>query len=204
MKSLKRWVWVLGLLAVTWVAGFVTALTRAEPQRHRGARSQVSQEPAPASAPRSTGPATRAASAQTEPGRPRLGRRPSPHAVFLAPGGDPLKASIPELDLALEIEGKNEPRQGELLLDAQRMLANQPTVRQMSARCGATFCRLRIDRSVGTDWELIDEALRPIMLGEMIFQTEDAEDGTSLAYVYVSEPDAHLPLSLPEQEREGM
>lgn len=210
MKRETRWLAAIGLFVATSILGFVTALAPAERQRAHGATSEFDQiakrvhvqEPKPdSSTNRKMISALPTASSRADPKVSRTKRQTSAHAVY---AGDAVEANIPELDLALDIEERNQARESELLLDARRLLANEPTVRDVSARCSTTFCRLRIDRSVGTDWQQIDLTLRPIVVGEMVFQTKDAADGTSLAFAYVSEPDATLPLSQPEQEPRGI
>lgn len=206
MKRDKR-LWAFCLFSVVCIAGFVTMLMPVEPQRAHGATPVVSDELlAPVVPPQR---AIGAKSAIRDPSTLRAGgpapsnsnrSRPAAHAVYM---GDSMEASIPELDRALDSGDRDGARESELLDDARRLLAKEPTVRDLSARCSATFCRLRIDRSVEADWERIDMALRPIMIGEMVFQTKTAADGTSLAFAYVSNPNFQLPLSHPDPEPSG-
>jgi hypothetical protein len=102
-------------------------------------------------------------------------------------------ARIAALDEALSIEQRNEAREHEVLDSVRRLLGDDPAVEHLEASCGQTFCRLSIDKPVGfgMPWHEIDSALRPMLPGETIIQTEM---NGGLGYVYFSERDGYLPL----------
>ena len=206
----SRWLWVIGLLSVAWTAGRIAASLQAAPAPVHAMAQQPG--PQPVASERRTPAPSRTPDRPLRPPTQPIAHPPGADASIpatqdeapasaraLAPGEDALQAAIPDLDLALDIEDRDEARERTLVRDAQVLLAEEPTVGDVSARCGTTFCRLRIDRTTAAEWERIDMTLRPIMIGEMIFSTEHAEDGSSFAFVYISEPSSVLPLAVPEE-----
>jgi hypothetical protein len=105
-------------------------------------------------------------------------------------------ARHPQLEDALEIEDADPAWTARVEHKARELLAGDPAIHSMRARCTQTFCRLQIVKPISSalDWPQIDSRLAAIAQGEAIFQTQD-EGGTSTAYLYFSAKDSHLPIA---------
>ena len=98
------------------------------------------------------------------------------------------------LDEALEVEGRHPEREQALKNQVLSVLKDDPSTKQLQVTCGETLCRLDIEKPgrEGLAWHEIDEKLRSVTKGEMIFNAEPVGD-RAVAAIYLADVEANLP-----------
>jgi hypothetical protein len=119
----------------------------------------------------------------------------------MAPNGG---TRIAELDNLLDLDdGESNVQEEELRKRLVKVLAVDPAIDAIEVRCADSFCRLQLQKAVNTGlpWHEVDQAIAPLVQGEMIFNA-DANGDRAIAHVYFSDPDSQLPVAGPPTAEE--